>query len=252
MTILILETGAVPKRYNSPSFSQLFIREGNIDINKCDVINVTKYYYLGNPAKYSGYIVTGSISMVTKRPIWSTVLRLFLTRLIDANSPLLAVCYGHQLLAYALGGRVDYHPLGKEQGTHTIRLRPEAKSHPLLSGLPESFPANLSHSQAVLELPKGARLLGGSDHDPHQIVAYGDSALSVQFHPEFNKTVMLAFARTNMPDYPKNRRKPTIPVNLGLPIEETPVASSILQRFVANLGASSTSKGDLSPKGLYN
>ncbi|MDR2406306.1 MAG: gamma-glutamyl-gamma-aminobutyrate hydrolase family protein [Deltaproteobacteria bacterium] len=257
LPILILQTGMIPGRYGiTRSFSELFLREGDMDPSRSLILDATKRALPKDISPYGGFIVTGSLAMVTSEHLWSQRLGDFLRRLVLEERPLLAVCYGHQLLAHALGGRVDYHPLGKEQGTHTITLSDEALEHPYLKGLPQSFPANLSHSQAVLEPPSGSKVLGSSQHDPFQIISYGPKALSLQFHPEFNRETMLAFARPNLPDPPNlaslkpRSHKKSSKVNLGLPIVETPEARSILQGFVAGLGASpGASLGG--PEGLF-
>ncbi|MDR2340288.1 MAG: glutamine amidotransferase [Deltaproteobacteria bacterium] len=228
--LLILSAGNVPARYGlNEGFAGMFLRLGGIDPSHCLVLDVTRRVPPRDPLAYSGLIVTGSLSMVTDRPRWSVRLGDFMLKALESGAPLLGVCYGHQLLAHALGGEVGYHPLGMEQGTHRIRLSPGAMGHPFLAGLPESFPANLSHSQSVLSPPKGAQVLGSSGHDPHQLLGYGDKCLTVQFHPEFDRGVMEAFVGP----LPKKRPKGGPAPNLGLPLKDTPESASVLQNFVA-------------------
>ena len=95
------------------------------------------------------------------------------------------VCYGHQLLAHALGGKVGYNPTGSELGTQTVELLPPAAGDQLLDGLPASFPAQMLHAQTVLQPPPGAAVLARSDQDPHQMFRVGPNVFSTQFHPEF-------------------------------------------------------------------
>ena len=94
------------------------------------------------------------------------------------------VCYGHQLLAHALGGKVGYNPTGSELGTQTVELLPPAAGDQLLDGLPASFPAQMLHAQTVLQPPPGAAV-ARSDQDPHQMFRVGPNVFSTQFHPEF-------------------------------------------------------------------
>ena len=65
---------------------------------------------------------------------------------------------GHQLLAHALGGQVDYNPAGRESGTIELSLDPAAHQDPLFSGLPSRFPAHATHLQTVLRAPEGATI----------------------------------------------------------------------------------------------
>lgn len=137
-------------------------------------------------------IITGSWAMVTERLPWSERTAEWIRAAMAINMPLFGICYGHQLMAHALGGEVDYHPRGREIGCHQIRLRPEAKSDPMLSGLPPRFAAHLTHMQSIIRLPPGAEALADSDHDAFQIVRYGPYALSTQFHPEFTAEILAA------------------------------------------------------------
>src|SRR5690606_16411354 len=102
-------------------------------------------------------------------------------------------CYGHQLLAHALGGEVANHPVGLEIGTVSVTLNEQAKSDALLGALPATFPAQVVHRQSVRKLPPGAVLLGGTEFEPHQAYRVGNCAWGLQFHPEFSPEAMAAY-----------------------------------------------------------
>lgn len=140
----------------------------------------------------SGAVLTGSWSMVTDREPWSERTAEWLRGAHGARLPLLGICYGHQLMAHALGGVVDFHPQGREIGQHAIDLCADVGDDALLGALPRRFLANLTHEQSVLTPPPGAEVLARSRHDPHQVLRYGPNAWSVQFHPEFSPTLMSA------------------------------------------------------------
>jgi len=105
----------------------------------------------------------------------------------------LGVCYGHQLLAHAFSGTVDYHPEGRESGTHTVTLTESAASDALFGTMPSQFSAQLTHKQSVLSLPPQALLLGASDFEPDHAFRIGEYAWGVQFHPEFTDEVMRSY-----------------------------------------------------------
>ncbi|MEZ4599801.1 MAG: glutamine amidotransferase [Syntrophotaleaceae bacterium] len=140
-------------------------------------------------AEVSAVVVPGSHAMVTDRAPWSEFLAGWLAKAVEQDLPVLGICYGHQLLAHALGGQVGYHPGGGEFGSVSIRLLPGAQDDPLFSGMPPVFPAQVFHRQSVLTLPPGARLLAASSADPHHAFVCGRRAWGVQFHPEFDAAV---------------------------------------------------------------
>jgi GMP synthase (glutamine-hydrolysing) len=76
-------------------------------------------------------ILSGSWSMVTDREDWSEATRQWILDVLPTGKYMLGVCYGHQLMADALGGRVDYHPLGREIGLKTVTLTDAARRDPL-------------------------------------------------------------------------------------------------------------------------
>ena len=233
-TILILQTGDVPagimSGWSVGNFDRMFLDAADYGGCNVKVVHAQQEALPNDAEPYAGVIVTGSPAMVSDREDWSEAAAAWLARGIARGLAVLGVCYGHQLVAHALGGRVGWHPAGKELGTHMIHLAAAATDHPLLAGLPQEFSANLSHSQSVLEPPAGAKILAASGHEPYQILAYGKRVLTLQFHPEFTGPIMQAYV-----DYetaqPKNDN-PERPVNLGTPVLDTPDARRVLQNFV--------------------
>ena len=181
------------------------------------------------PHLLAGAILTGSTSMVTDREDWSEYTANWIRLAMDQPLPLLGICYGHQLIAHALGGVVDYHPAGREIGQLSIQLHDEAKADPLLADLPSTFMANLTHEQSVLQPPARATVLASSEHDAHQILRYSPHALSLQFHPEFSTEVMSYFLSRREALF--STEGYDIPAMCAA-LTATPVARKILHDFV--------------------
>lgn len=138
---------------------------------------------------YRGVVVSGSWSMVTDHEAWSEASALYLREAAARGVPILGVCYGHQLLAYAFGGKVGYNPRGRHAGTAQVQTTAQAESDALFAPLPRQLLVQVSHSQSVLELPPGALLLAHAPGDPHHAFRLGERTWGVQFHPEFDDEV---------------------------------------------------------------
>jgi len=170
-------------------------------------------------ADIAGVVVTGSHSMVSDREPWSEATATWLRDTVAAEVPVLGICYGHQLLAHALGGEVGYHPQGIELGTVPVSLHEAAQDDPLFAGLPTQFDAQAAHRQSVQRLPDGATLLAGNHFEPHHAFRFGARAWGVQFHPEFGEAATRAYLVTLNGDVPEGAVRPT------------DVAASVLPRF---------------------
>ena len=148
---------------------------------------------LPDPRAISAVVVTGSSAMVTDREAWSERTAEWLADAVGAGVPVLGICYGHQLLAHALGGKVENNPLGRHIGTVDVRLTEAAQGDPLFSGFDPVLHVPVSHRQAVTALPPGARLLATAERDPLHAFAVGDRAWGVQFHPEFDADIVRGY-----------------------------------------------------------
>jgi GMP synthase (glutamine-hydrolysing) len=141
----------------------------------------------------AGAIITGSPAMVTDQAEWMRSAAVWIAEAVERKIPLLGVCFGHQLLAQAMGGRVDYHPQGREIGTVAIELTEQGIRDPLLGYLPETFKAHVTHAQSVIRLPANALRLAGNPYEVHHAFRIGECAWGVQFHPEFTADIMQAY-----------------------------------------------------------
>jgi GMP synthase (glutamine-hydrolysing) len=231
--LLILQTGSaspsVSRQYGD--YDRMFIRACGLEEAEAQgrlrCVHVERGERPEPPGAWAGVLVTGSDAMVSDRLPWSEAAAGWLRDALDADLPVFGVCYGHQLLAHALGGEVADHPAGQELGTHEIALSPSAGQEPLLEGIPPCFAANLFHLQTVTVLPKGATVLAASAHDPHQILRYAPMVWSTQFHPEFDGKIMSAILKRE-----KSRNNPAA---IQAVTEDCLCANAILRRFVARI-----------------
>lgn len=129
-------------------------------------------------AQHDGWLVTGSPSGVYDGLPWIAPAEEFLRRAMEARRPIVGICFGHQLLAQALGGTVIKSPKGWGLGLHEYNWQPD-------SGRSGSFVLPASHQDQVVTLPSTAKVLAASPHCAYAALAYGDDALTFQAHPEF-------------------------------------------------------------------
>jgi len=102
---------------------------------------------------------------------------------MKSNLPVLGVCLGAQILAAALGAKVDRNPNGKEIGWHPIQLDDSAKHDRLMRDLPATMTPFHWHGD-IFDLPPGAVSLASSEKTPCQAFRHGDKAYGFQFHFE--------------------------------------------------------------------
>jgi GMP synthase (glutamine-hydrolysing) len=143
--------------------------------------------------------------------------------------PLLGICYGHQLLAHALGGAVDYNPQGREMGTVAVQLHEEAAADPLFAGLGPRMDAQATHRQSVLRVPDQATVLARSDKDAHQAFRWGESVWGVQFHPEFSTAMMRSYIHARREALTSEGASPPALIK---DVRPAPRARQVLRRFV--------------------
>lgn len=133
-----------------------------------------------------GWLVTGSRSGVYDAKPWIAPLRSFLRRAFDDGVPIVGICFGHQILAEALGGRVRKSTRGWGLGIHDYRLvarKGILSDGAAAAGTGIAIPA--SHQDQIVELPAGAEIIAASDFCPFAALAYEEKAISIQGHPEF-------------------------------------------------------------------
>jgi len=229
--VLVIRTGHAPKpiRARHGDFAHWFCLAARLPPDQVRIIDVTAGERLPAPGDVAGALITGSAAMVTERAAWSELTAGWIRNAMDAELPMFGICFGHQLMAHALGGRVDYLPGGREIGTLPIKFLADAPPDVLTEGMPASFRAHTTHEQSVVEAPRESTVLARSDRDPNHLIRYGRQAYSAQFHPEFNAEVMRAYIRRKHADM---QREGFNPHQVFREVAATPVARGLFRRFV--------------------
>jgi GMP synthase (glutamine-hydrolysing) len=145
------------------------------------------------PTEAAAFVITGSSANVPNREPWMLRTEAWLREVVRAEVPTFGICFGHQILAQALGGEVVRNPRGREIGTIRIERRAD---DPLFDGVPGTFEAHATHIDTVSALPEGAVSLARSELEDHHAIRFTTTCYGVQFHPEIDADIMTGYVET--------------------------------------------------------
>jgi GMP synthase (glutamine-hydrolysing) len=163
--------------------------------NACNLDNIKfliKNAYLSDIPLYNegdAWIIAGSSSSVYEDKEWIIELEIAIKRAYEIDKPLLGICFGHQLIAQALGGKVEKNARGWELGTYPINIVKKWKTHKIFSNVNENDVFYTSHKDVITQLPPMAVELANNKKG-NQAFSVGNKIIGVQFHPEFTHSVM--------------------------------------------------------------
>ncbi|MGU9962340.1 MAG: glutamine amidotransferase-related protein [Candidatus Puniceispirillales bacterium WSBS_2018_MAG_OTU23] len=139
--------------------------------------------------EFDAYLITGSPSGAYDNDEWIARLQVFIKTAYAANKPLIGICFGHQIIAQALGGKVEKSPKGWGVGVRTVAV----KNHAGI--IPEDkteYSLLYMHQDQVVTAPTGSTVLAGDEFCPIAGFIIEDKVLCVQGHPEFTPEVIAA------------------------------------------------------------
>ncbi|MEM7641771.1 MAG: type 1 glutamine amidotransferase [Pseudomonadota bacterium] len=168
-----------------------------------------------------GWLITGSKHGAYEDHAFIPPLAQFIRDAQAADVPLVGICFGHQIVARALGGTVVKWPHGWSLGRQEYR-----------TGDGDTLALNAWHQDHVTVLPGGATTLASSDFCEHAIVAYGRQAFTVQPHPEFPGDVIADYVamRKGTGTYPDDRMDQAA-AKVGAPLDDARLAAAIARFF---------------------
>jgi GMP synthase (glutamine-hydrolysing) len=178
--------------HGNPDTPRNFRRELDGDVRRFSVVD--REFPDRDAVDVDAVVVTGSRASVYWEKPWIDETRQWVRAAIDDGLPVLGICWGHQLLADALGGTVE--PMGEyELGYRTVRHT----GADLFEGVPREFTVFTTHSDAVTELPDGAELIAENDYGIHGF-RHG-RVYGVQAHPEYDpETAESVVRQKDLPD----------------------------------------------------
>lgn len=136
---------------------------------------------------YDGYVITGSPSGAYETDQWILDLMAFIRQAYELGKKLVGICFGHQVIAQALGGHVEKSAKGWGLGLKPFDV---GSNKPWMTEPRPQCSLYFVHQDQVIDLPLQAEHLAGNDFCPNVMYAIGDQVLGVQGHPEFTPEIM--------------------------------------------------------------
>ncbi|ODT77672.1 MAG: glutamine amidotransferase [Pelagibacterium sp. SCN 64-44] len=228
MKLTIIQTGDVPAplRERFGPYHQMFraMFEATGGDFTYEAVLASDGEALPDPAGLEAIVITGSPAGVYDDLPWIGPLAGFIRGAYAANTPMLGICFGHQIMADALGGDVRKSEKGWGMGRH----RYEVLARPaFMASAPETLSVACSHQDQVIAPPETAEVILASDFTPNAGLAYGNGrALSFQPHPEFSDDYAVALAEL------RRGRAPDEVVDRALASIAKPSDSADLARYI--------------------
>ena len=163
--------------------------------------NVALDEFPESPAACDAYLITGSPKGTYDEDAWIGRLSQFIRDAYAADKKLVGICFGHQILAEALGGHSEKSEKGRGFGPKQFDIYKRKAWMP--ENTPDSCTLYFAHQDQVMELPPGAELLAGNGFCNNIVYSIDGRVLAMQAHPEITQPIMediLELVKENMTD----------------------------------------------------
>ncbi len=222
MKIGILQTGRAPDELRAihGDYNDMFVRFLDGEGFAFETYPVLDSVFPDDATRCDAWLITGSKFGVYEDLPWIPPLEALVRQIVAAKVPLAGICFGHQIIAQALGGTVEKFAGGWSLGAKRYDMNGYANGIEILAW----------HQDQITELPENARVLASSPSCAYAALAYGDTVFSIQPHPEFTSEFAAALidARRDMlPDHIADSGL----ASLGVPIDSDLIADKIKALF---------------------
>lgn len=221
MKIGILQTGHAPDEIQAKlgDFDAMFGRLLADAGLKFQTFNVVDMDFPDNVNTCDGWLVTGSRHGAYEDHAFIPPLEDFVRNARTADVPMVGICFGHQIIAQALGGEVVKFDGGWAVGRQSYKWGDT------------DIALNAWHQDQVVALPDGARAVACNDFCENAAVVYGNQAFTVQPHPEFGDEVIDGLARIKGPGVVPDPLLEQVQANMGKDNANDQLSAMIIQFF---------------------
>lgn len=221
MKIGILQTGLVPENLSEehgeyPQVFMNFLAGNGFDF---ETYSVVRGEFPSGPEAADGWLITGSRHGAYEDHAWIAPLEDLVRGAFAAGKPVVGICFGHQIIAQALGGTVEKFQGGWAVGPQVYDL----------NGAQVTL--NAWHQDQVTSPPKGAITVGSNDFCAHAALLYPGQAYSVQPHPEFSDAYTKGLIETRGPGIVPQNILDDADAKIGTPLSQKALADQFALFF---------------------
>jgi GMP synthase-like glutamine amidotransferase len=226
MKIGILQTGEAPEALRDQGdYPDLFVRllaGHGFEFATYPVLHGT---FPASVQDCDGWLITGSRHGAYEGHPWIAPLEAFIRAAYAAGVPMVGVCFGHQIIAQAMGGRVEKFAGGWQAGA----------THYVLEG--QDVTLNAWHQDQVVARPAAARVVASNDFCENAALLYDDRMFTVQAHPEFDARFMEGLIEKRGKGLVPEAVLSAAAQRLAEPLDSQPLATRIAAFFKARHAA---------------
>jgi len=181
--------------------------------------NVVDEDYPERPSQADGWLITGSKHGAYEDHPWIPPLERFIRKIYADGRPLVGVCFGHQIIAQALGGKVVKFPGGWAIGRTVYDFEGE------------QIALNAWHQDQVVTLPEGAQVVGSNAFCANAALLYGNRVYTVQPHPEFGSYIIGKLIEHRGPGVVPDAQLAQAQTRLDAPVDNDVIGRRIAEFF---------------------